>query len=118
MKTNPFRRKVSVSHTARPVSRASAPMMREPRCPRYRPAATVAITPDAPSRSAGRKAAYGVSSEIVISTGVSSRRLRICAMTHPTATPIAPPPSIAPAKVTTAVVGENPPPTAVATAML
>ena len=57
MKTNPLSRKANVSQTARPVSRASAPMMREPRCPRYSPAVTVAITPEAPSRSAGRKAA-------------------------------------------------------------
>ena len=116
-KTKPLSRNVIVSQTARPASRASAPMMRDPRRPRYRPAATVAITPDAPSCSAGRKAAYGVRSEIVISTGVSSIRERMWAMSHPTARPIAHPPSMASAKVATAVVGENDPPTATAMAM-
>ncbi len=93
-------------------------MMRDLRCPRYRPAATVAMTPEAPSLSAERKAAYGVRSEMVISTGVSSMRDRICAMTHPTATPMARPPTIASAKVAAAEVGENEPPTAAAIATL
>ena len=107
-----------VSHTARPVSRTSAPMMCEPRRPRYRPATTAAITPEAPSCSAGRKAAYGVRREIVISTGVSSMRVRICAITHPTARPIAHPPSPATAKVVSAPVHDSAPPIAAATAIL
>ena len=34
MKTKPLSRKVSISHTARPMSRASAPIICERRCPR------------------------------------------------------------------------------------
>ena len=77
----------------------------------------MAITPDVPSHWAGRKAAYGVSSEIVISTGVSSMRPRIWAMTQPTPRPMTDPPTMEPAKVATAPLVENVPPTATAMAM-
>ena len=54
----------------------------------------------------------------MISTGVSSMRDRICAITHPTARPIAHPPTAAMAKVVSAPVHESAPPTATATAIL
>ena len=41
-----------------------------------RPAVTAASTPDSPSRSAGRYAANGITSEITTSTGGSSSRRR------------------------------------------
>ena len=74
------------------------------------------MTPEASSRSAGRNAAYGVRSEIVISTGVSSMRARMCAMSHPTATPMITPPRIAPANRTIAPAGEKTAPAATARA--
>jgi hypothetical protein len=58
-----------------------------------------------------------VSSEIVISTGVSSIRARMCATIQPTTTPMAAPPSMAPANMITAVLGANAPPAATTSAI-
>ncbi len=97
-KTTPFNRKTSISHTARPASRASDPMICELRRPRYKPAVTAARTPDPPRSSAGRYAAYGVRSDTVISTGTSVRRVRTIVMTQPTKSPTATPMTLTTAK--------------------
>src|SRR5581483_520359 len=96
--TNPFRRKISISQTARPASRTSELIMVDARRPRYSPAVTAASTPEIPASSAGRYAAYGVASETVTSTGRSVSRVRTWAISHPTASPIAVPPTATMAK--------------------
>ena len=53
-----------------------------------------------------------MNSDIVISTGGSSSRLRICATTQPTARPIATPPAAASTKSSPASMAEKLPPTA------
>ncbi len=57
------------------------------------PTVTAARTPDTPAASAGTYAKYPVASEIVISTGGLSRRLRAWRTRYPTARPIAIPPA-------------------------
>jgi hypothetical protein len=66
--------------------------MRGAHQPMHRPAMTVASTPEAPSCSAGRYAANGVSSVTVISTGGSCTRRRGQAITPPAASPTSTPP--------------------------
>ena len=75
-------------------------------------------TPDASSASAGRYAAYPLSSEIVISTRLSSSRRRISAITNPTASPISTPPVAPRTNSIPASHSEKPPPIAAAAATL
>ena len=77
---------------------------------------TAASTPETPSASAGRYAAKPVNSEIVISTGTSSRRRRTTATTQPTTSPIATPPNTARTNSPSAARNEKLPPMAAATA--
>ena len=79
------------------------------RLPMTRPAVTAARTPESPSRSAGRYAANGMTSEMTTSTGGSSRRRRSATASAPTTTPIAIPPIAATTKPLTASASTNAP---------
>ena len=95
LRTNPIIFQV-VSHSTRLLGVRIVPS----RLPITRPAVTAARTPDRPSRSAGRYAANGMTTEIRTSTGGSSRRRRISPETRPTAAPMRIPPTPAMTKPT------------------
>lgn len=86
--------------------------------PMTMPAVTAASTPEQPSRSAGRYAAYPLSREIVISTGMSFSRRRTSAMSQPTASPTRMPPAPPSTNSMPASHSENDPHTAAAAATL
>ena len=80
------------------------------------PVGTAARTPEAPTASAGTKAAYPLRSEIVMLTWGSGMRARMVAMTQPTASPMATPPIAPTTNRRPASASEKLPPTTAATA--
>ena len=79
MKTIPFRRKVIVSQTARPVRRTSGARHARDAAAQVEPGRDGRDDAGDAERLGRQEGGVGRSSEIVISTGVSSIRSRTCA---------------------------------------